>query len=293
MQTKNVKGYAKGIRTFWEQYKESKLGILGLFILLFAILVSAFSEVLAPYPVGILQGDRRNLLQPPGSKYLLGTDELGRDILSLLLYGGKVSLLIGLFATLIIAIIGMFIGVSAGYFGGMTEELLMRLTDTFLVIPSLPLMIVLASLLGATFWNMILVIGVTGWTGTARVLRAEVLSLKEMPFIESTRAIGASDARIIILHILPNVLPLIVSQAVLLIGGSILSAATLSFLGLGDPTTISWGMTLSHAFGVGSIVNNYYWYIIPPGLCITLIVLSFTFIGYSLELIVNPRIRKR
>lgn len=293
MHTKNIKEYVRNIRKFWEQYKESKLGILGLIILLFFILVSIFAEVLAPYPIGVLQGDRSSILQPPSSKYLLGTDELGRDLLSLLLYGGKVSLLIGLFATLIIAIIGVFIGVSAGYFGGITEELLMRLTDTFLVIPSLPLMIVLASLLGANFWNMILVIGVTGWTGTARVLRAEVLSLKEIPFIESTRAIGASDARIILLHILPNVLPLIVCQTILLIGGSILSAATLSFLGLGDPTQLSWGMTLSYAFGVGSIYNNYYWYIIPPGLCITLIVLSFTFIGYSLEQIVNPRIRKR
>jgi len=293
MQKNKIKGYARSIRKFWEQYKESKLGIIGLFTLLFFILVSTFPEVLAPYPVGVLQGDRKNLLQPPSSKYLLGTDELGRDILSILIHGGRISLLIGLFATLIIAFIGTFIGVSAGYFGGKTEELLMRLTDVFLVIPGLPLMIVMASLLGANFFNMILVIGITGWTGTARVLRAQVLSLKEMPFIESTRAIGASDARIIVWHILPNVLPLIVAQAVLRIGGSILSAATLSFLGLGDSTKISWGMTLSYAFGIGSIFNDYYWYIIPPGVCITLIVLSFTFIGYALDGIVNPRIRER
>ena len=293
MQKIKIKEYERSIIKFWEQYKESKLGLLGLFILLFFILVSAFAGILAPYPVGSIQGDINAILKPPTSKYLMGTDELGRDLLSLIIYGGKVSLTIGFLATLVTAIIGTLVGVSAGYFGGTTEELLMRFTDIFLVIPGLPLMIVLASILGATFWNMILVIGIQGWTGTARVLRAQVLSLKEKPFIESARAIGASDTRIIIRHIIPNVLPLIVAQMVLRVGSSILSAASLSFLGLGDPTHISWGMTLHYAFSVGSLFSGFYWYIIPPGICITLVVLSFAFIGYALDQVVNPRIRKR
>lgn len=292
-QKSKIKGFERSIRKFGEQYKESKLGLLGLFIFLLFVFASVFAEILAPYPIGPTQGDRNYILKPPSSKYLLGTDELGRDMLSMILYGGKVSLTIGILATLITAIIGTLVGVTAGYFGGKTEEILMRFTDVFLVIPGLPLMIVLASLLGATFWNMILVIGIQGWTGTARVLRAQVLSLKEKLFIESARSIGASDTRIIIRHIIPNVLPLIVAQMVLRIGSSILSASSLSFLGLGDPTHMSWGMTLHYAFSVGSLFSNFYWYLIPPGLCITLVVLSFTFIGYALDQIVNPRIRER
>ena len=292
-QKSKTQGYMRSIRKFGEQYKESKLGLLGLFIFLLFVFASAFAGVLAPYPIGPTQGDRDYILKPPSSKYLLGTDELGRDMLSMILYGGKVSLTIGILATLITAIIGTLVGVTAGYFGGRTEEILMRFTDVFLVIPGLPLMIVLASLLGATFWNMILVIGIQGWTGTARVLRAQVLSLKEKLFIESARSIGASDTRIIIKHIIPNVLPLIVAQMVLRIGSSILSASSLSFLGLGDPTHMSWGMTLHYAFSVGSLFSNFYWYLIPPGVCITLVVLSFTFIGYALDQLVNPRIRER
>ena len=293
MQKVKLKGYEKSIRKFWSQYMESKLGLLGLSILIFFVFISAFAHILAPYRVGPKDGDSKSILKPPTSKYVLGTDELGRDMLSVILYGGRVSLMIGMLSTLMTALIGTMIGVSAGYFGGRTEELLMRFTDVFLVIPGLPLMIVLASILGATFWNMIFVIGILGWTGTARVLRAQILSLKEKPFIESARAIGASDARIIGRHILPNVLPLIVAQMVLRIGSSILSASSLSFLGLGDPTHLSWGMTLHYAFSVGALFSNFYWYLVPPGFCITLVVLAFTFVGYALDQIVNPRIRRR
>jgi peptide/nickel transport system permease protein len=288
-----LEGYKKSMGKFWSQYKESKMGMLGLAILIFFVFISVFAEVLAPYPVGSKEGDRKAVLKPPSAKYFLGTDELGRDLLSILLQGGRVSLTIGLMATLVTAIIGTLIGVSAGYFGGRTEEILMRFTDLLLVIPGLPLMIVLASILGATYWNMILVIGIRGWTGTARVLRAQVLSLKEKPFIESARAIGSSDVRIIGRHILPNVLPLIVAQMVLRIGSSILSASSLSFLGLGDPTHLSWGMTLHYAFSVGSLFSNFYWYLVPPGVCIALVVLAFTFIGYAFDQIVNPRLRER
>lgn len=283
----------ENFRKFWSQYKESKIGLLGLAILLLLLFTSIFAEVVAPYGIGIGHGDRDAVLKPPSSKHLLGTDELGRDMLSMIIYGGRISLLVGFLATIIGATIGTLVGVTAGYFGGHIEDILMRITDTFLVIPDLPLMIVFASILGANIWNIILVLGILGWTGSARVLRAQVLSLKEKPFIESARAIGASDFRIIVQHILPNVLPLIVAQNVLRIGGAIMSAASLSFLGLGDPTHMSWGIILSFAFGVGALFSNYYWYIIPPGVCITLVVLAFTFIGYALDQIVNPRIRRR
>jgi peptide/nickel transport system permease protein len=283
----------RGIRNFWNQYRESKIGLVGLSILSFFVFISVFSDVVAPYPVGPMEGDRQALLQPPSQKYLFGTDEIGRDIISLLINGGKVSLMIGFLASFVSTLIGTLIGVSAGYFGGKIEELLMRFTDVVMVMPGLPLMIVLAAILGASFWNMIFVIGLLGWTGSARVLRSQVLSVKEKPFVESAKAVGASDARIISRHILPNVLPLIVAQNVLRVGSSILSAASLSFLGLGDPLHISWGMMLHFAFSRGALFSNYYWYLIPPGICITLVVLAFTFVGYALDQVVNPRIRRR
>jgi peptide/nickel transport system permease protein len=288
-----LKSYERNIRKFVSQYRESKTGLLGLSILIFFLLISVFANEVAPYPIGSTQGDLEAILSPPSAKYLLGTDELGRDLLSLLIHGGRISLTIGFLASSITIIIGTLVGVTAGYFGGNTEEILMRITDLFLVIPGLPLMIVLASIVGATFWNMIIVIGMTSWCGPARVLRAQVLSLKEKPFIESARAIGASDVRIIIHHILPNVLPLIVAQMVLRVGRSILSAASLSFLGLGDPTHISWSMILHYAFSTGSLVSKRNWYLIPPGICITIVVLAFTFVGTSLDQIINPRIRRR
>jgi len=154
-------------------------------------------------------------------------------------------------------------------------------------------MLVLAAILGTSFWNIIFVISITGWTGTARIVRAQVLSLKERAFIESSKAIGASDLRIIGVHLLPNVFPIILAQMVLGIGGAILSEASLSFLGLGDPLSISWGMILHWAFSSGALSSNYWWWIIPPGICITLVALGFTFVGYAFDQIVNPRIRRR
>jgi peptide/nickel transport system permease protein len=209
------------------------------------------------------------------------------------MYGGRISLLIGFLAAFTSGGFGTIIGLTAGYFGGWKEDVLMRITDIVLVIPRLPLMLVLSALLGTSFWNIIFVISITTWTGTARIVRAQVLTLKERAFIESSKAIGASDLRIIGVHLLPNVFPLILAQMVLGIGGAILQESALSFLGLGDPLSISWGMILHWAFSAGALSSNYWWFIIPPGICITLVALGFTFVGYALDQIVNPRIRSR
>jgi len=278
---------------FVSQYKESKLGIIGLLILCIFLFTSIFANHLSDFPIKATQGNLRDRFMPPNNKYILGTDDVGRDILTLIMYGGRISLLIGFMAAAISGGIGTIIGLIAGYFGGWKEELLMRITDIMLVIPGLPLMIVLAAILGTSFWNIIFVISIIGWTGTARVVRAQVLSLKERAFIESSKAIGASDMRIIAVHLLPNVFPLIVAQMVLRIGSSILSEASLSFLGLGDPLSVSWGMILHWAFSAGSLSSNYWWFIVPPGICITLVALAFTFIGSALDQIVNPRLRRR
>ncbi len=280
-------------RTFLNQFRESRIGMIGVLILLFFLFISTFADRLSDFPIKATEGNLRDRFSPPNRKYLLGTDDVGRDLLTLIMYGGRVSLLIGFLAAAISGGIGTAVGLVAGYYGGWQEELLMRITDIILVIPGLPLMIVLSALLGTSFWNIIFVISIIGWTGTARVVRAQVLSLKERAFIESSKAIGASDLRIIGVHLLPNVFPLIVAQMVLRIASSILSEASLSFLGLGDPLNISWGMILHWAFGAGSLASNYWWFMIPPGICITIVCLGFTFVGYALDQIVNPRLRRR
>jgi len=285
--------YKKRLKNFFTQFIESKSGVIGLFILLFFVFISVFANYLSDYPIKATQGDLTARFKPPSMKHWLGTDDVGRDLLTLIMYGGRISLLIGFMAAAISGGIGTAVGLLAGYFGGWKEEILMRVTDIILVIPGLPLMIVLAAVLGTSFWNIIFVISIIGWTGTARVVRAQVLSLKERPFIESVKAIGAGDGRIIGLHLLPNVFPLIVAQMVLRIGISILSEASLSFLGLGDPMSVSWGMILHWAFSTGALSSNYWWFIIPPGICITLVALGFTFVGYALDQVVNPRIRRR
>lgn len=285
--------YKKRIKSFVGQLLESRLGLIGVFILVFFIFISVFANYLSSYPILATKGNPRDRLLPPNRKYLLGTDEMGRDLATQIMYGGRISLAVGFLAAIISGVIGTAVGLAAGYFGGRVENLLMRITDIILVIPGLPLMIVLAAILGTSIWNIIIVISIIGWTGTARVVRAQVLSLKERPFIESVKAIGASDFRILLYHLLPNVLPLIVAQMILRIGNAILTEASLSFLGLGDPTIISWGMILHWAFSVGALSANYWWYIIPPGICITLVALGFTFVGYALDQIVNPRMRMR
>jgi len=285
--------YKKRIRDFISQYKESKLGLLGVAILIFFVFISVFANYLSDYPIGTTEGNLRDRFHPPSRKYILGTDDVGRDLATQIMYGGRISLLIGFFSALISGGIGTLVGLAAGHFGGWKENVLMRATDIIMVIPGLPFMIVLAAILGSSFWNIILVIAIRGWTGTARVVRSQILSLKERPFIESVKAIGAGDYRVIFLHLLPNVFPLIVAQMVLRIGSAIISEASLSFLGLGDPIHISWGMILHWAFSCGALSANYWWYLIPPGICITLVALGFTFVGYALDQIVNPRIRRR
>jgi len=285
--------YTKRLKGFINQYKESKLGIIGLIILSIFIFISVFANYLSDYSIKATEGDLSAQFEPPSYKHWLGTDDVGRDLFTQIMYGGRISLLIGFLAAAISGGFGTLVGLFAGYFGGWREDILMRITDIVLVIPGLPLMIVLSALLGSSFWNIIFVISIIGWTGTARVVRAQVLSLKERPFIESTRVIGAGDLRIIGLHLLPNVFPLIVAQMVLRIGSAILAEASLSFLGLGDPMSVSWGMILHWAFTTGALFSNYWWFLLPPGICITLVVLGFTFVGYALDQIVNPRIRRR
>jgi len=283
--------WKKRIKGFWLLYKSNKFGMLGLGILSIFIFITIFAPYIAPY--GEWEYAIAPPFSPPSMEHIFGTDELGRDLFSLVLYGTRTSLLIGVFAAFLSAFIGGFLGVISGYYGGIIDDVIMRITDTFLVIPSLVLMIVLAAMLGTSIYNIIFVIAITAWPGTARIVRSQVLSLKERPFVEFARAVGASDFRIMFRHIFPNVLPLIFANMILGISSAILSEAGLSFLGLGDPHHISWGLILHYASGHGAIAGGLWWYVVPPGICILLLVLSFIFIGYAMDEILNPRLRRR
>ncbi len=283
--------YKRKLKDFAEVYRESKLGMAGLGILLVFVFMAIAAPILAPHHPGELWLGPP--LHAPMEGFPLGTDELGRDILSLLIYGTHVSLVVGILGAFLSVIIGSLVGLIAGYYGGIIDTILMRITDLFLILPGLPLMIVLAALLGPSMWNIIFVIAIVSWPSVARVVRSQVLELKERPFIEASRVANASDFRIIFHHIAPNVAPVVFATAVLGIANAILSEAGLSFLGLGDPSHISWGMMLHYANEYGALVIGAWWYLLPPGICIILLVLAFVFIGYALDEIVNPRLRRR
>jgi len=232
-------------------------------------------------------------LQPPSAEFPLGTDYFGRSVLTLLIWGARVSLVVGLAAGVITAIIGTAVGVVGGYAGGKTDVAMNALSNWFLVIPWVPLAIVLASIMGQSVFNVIIVIGITSWASTARLVRAQTLTVKERGYVERASALGATRRKIVGKHVLPNLLPVILANTVLMIALAILSDTTLAILGLGDPNTVSWGSMLDEAFSYGAITSGIWWWILPPGIAIVTVVLSFTMCGIALEKILDPRLRSR
>lgn len=277
---------------FFHAVKNNKMALIGSLTLMFFILVAIFGPILVPFST-MEFGEVEDMLLSPSSEHILGTDDMGRDVFANLISGARISLLIGITATAISMIIGTLIGIVSGYFGKTADHLLMRFTDFFLVIPWLPLMMVLAAILGTSIWNIIFVIGITSWAGTARVVRAQTLSVKERQFVERTISIGASNKHIMLRHILPNVFPLVFANTVLVASVAIVSETTLSFLGLGDPSRASWGMMLHYAFECGAASAGAYWYYLPPGICVVAVVLSFTLMGYAFDEILNPKLKGR
>jgi peptide/nickel transport system permease protein len=259
----------------------------------FIAIIAVFGPMFFPFNSADVGKSAQDIFRPPSAQHWLGTDELGRDVFREVLAGAGISLLVGLLATAISILVGAAIGLIAGYRVGWLDSVLMRVTDFFLVIPTLPLVIALAAVFGQSLGIIILVIGLTGWPGTARIVRSQVLSLRERQFVVRVRSFGASDLRIVGLHILPNVLPLIFANTVLVIAGSILSEATLAFLGLGDPVHVSWGTMLHFAFVSGATGRGAWWYFLPPGIGIVIVVLGFTLAGHTLDRILNPRLRGR
>ncbi|WP_243060906.1 ABC transporter permease [Nocardioides sp. SR21] len=277
----------------WRLFRRSRTGMAGLCVLVFFVAVALLAPVLASESgLSVTQADGP-ILAPPSSEYWLGTDANGRSVLTLLIWGARISLFVGLMATLISVLIGTVVGLTSGYFGRWVGAVLFRLTEWFLVIPFLPLAIVLATVLGRSLLNIVIVIGVTSWPGTALLIRSQVLSIKERPYVERSRALGAGHRHLLGKHLLPNVVPIVFANTTLAVAVAILSETTLSFLGLGDPTRVSWGSMLDDAYSIGAITTGSWWYFVPPGVCVVLVVLAFTLVGQALEEVLNPKLRDR
>jgi peptide/nickel transport system permease protein len=277
------------------QYLHNRAGMFGLTVLVFFLAMAVFAPLLATHqnPNSWSWADADNSYLPPSREFLFGTDFYGKDVYSLTVFGSRASLIVGFVASVISILLGTTIGLSAGYFGKISDEVLMRFTDFFLVIPWFPLMIVVAMLLGRSFTNVIIVIGITSWPSTARIVRAQVLSVKEKTFIERSRAIGSNSGHIIYKHILPNVFPLIFANTILLIANSIFSESFLDFFGLGDTNVVSWGTMLETSYEKGAFSSYAWWNIFAPGACIVILIMSFYLIGDALDEILNPKLRRR
>jgi peptide/nickel transport system permease protein len=262
--------------------------VVGLSILAFFIAIALLAPLIAPdsphAQVGQVYG------RPTGSHWL-GLDDGGIDMLTLVMYGARISLLVGFAASIVAMLIGGGVGILSGFFGGKVDVVLMRITDYFLVIPDIPLMIVVAAIFGRSLLNIIIIIGVIYWTSTARLIRAQVKSVRERTYVKRAQALGAGNVRLMHKHVLPQIVPLLIANTVLTIATAIFAETYISFLGLGDPASISWGRLIENSLTGGAIFHQAWWAIIPPGLCVTLLILACTIIGQAIEDALNPRLK--
>jgi peptide/nickel transport system permease protein len=276
----------------WRQFRGYRGGLVGLVVLLTVVALAALAPVLTDQAGLSVVRSTGPINHPPTARYWLGTDENGRSILLLVWWGARVSLLVGAAATLLTIGIGTVVGILAAHFSGWPSALLLRVTDFFLVLPALVLAIVLSTVLGRGLGTIVLAIGVTSWPSSARLVRAQTLAIEARPYLERARVLGAGHLHLIARHTLPGVLPLVLANTTLTVASAIISESTLAFLGLGDPSRISWGGMINAALGTSAITAHRWWYVLPPGLAILLVVLSFTLCGRALEMVLNPNLRR-
>jgi peptide/nickel transport system permease protein len=294
-----MRGLAAAVRTV-RFIGGRPLGAFGLITIAMVVLMALFGTVFASQdPLASGSFDFAHRMESPSGAHWLGTDESGRDLLSQFLLGARVSLIVGLAAGTASAVIGAIVGICAGYFGGWVDRVLTFLDDWFLVLPFVPFAVLMATLLqddarqipGGRTAIIVLVLAITGWAGTTRIVRAQVLSLRERQFVERARSQGASHIWIMRRHILPNVMPIVWANSVLIVALSVLGEAGLSYFGLGDPDSFSWGTLLYNGFQAGAINAGAWWYVLPPGAAITLFVLAFFAVGQVIEDAANPKAR--
>ncbi|MEW8954995.1 oligopeptide ABC transporter permease [Clostridium sp.] len=271
----------------FRKFKNNKLAFIGLVILSVLLLLSIVAPLITN--IDMNKVDLSNISSSPSKDHILGTDEMGRDIFARLIYGGRVSLLVGIVGTLMQMLIGVTLGALAGYFGGVIDFIIMRIVDIFMCFPFFVIAITMAAILGPSLLNVIIIIGVLSWTSIARIVRAEILTLKNMEYIEASKAMGLTPLEIILSHILPNIMPSILVAATLSIANGILTESALSFLGMGVKLPQpSWGNMLSAAQNMSTLQNEW-WQWLPPGLCVLLTVLSINFLGDGLRDALDPK----
>jgi len=274
---------------FWRYFKKNRLAVGGLILVILIFLIAIFANLLSPYDPG--KTDVSLKLKPPSLRNYLGTDQLGRDAFSRMLHGSRISLTVGFIAVGISLLIGVLVGAVAGYYGSWVDSLLMRFVDTMLCFPSFFLILTVVALMGPSLINIMIVIGITSWMGTARFVRAEFLSLRERDFVQAARSLGGKDSRIIVQHILPNALAPVFVTATLSVASAILVEAGLSFLGFGvQPPAPSWGNILTEG---RTYIFDAWWLTVFPGLAILITVLSFNLVGEGLRDALDPRLRGR
>ena len=280
----------QGLRRFGAQFFRMPTAIAGVTVLAIAIIGALCAPLFIHASDLSVTQATGPLLSAPSAHFPLGTDQAGRSVLLLVIWGARPSLLVGVIATVITMVLGAVIGLVAGHYGGWVSRALMTLTDWFIALPSLPLAISLAAVLGHGDASITAAIAVTSWTATARLVRAQTLAVEARPFVERARVLGAGNVQVVTRHVLPNVAPLILVSGTLTIASAILAETTLTFLGLGDPTEISWGGMLNQAFGQGAVSAGAWWYLLPPGIAILIVVLGFTLTGRAVESVLNPRV---
>jgi peptide/nickel transport system permease protein len=275
-------------REFWARLKRNQMAMTGLTLVLGLFVVSVFAPWLAPYDPNLI--DLKQVLMPPSADHYLGTDTLGRDVLSRIIFGSQVSLKVGFVAVGLATLIGLLIGALAGYYGGWVDQVLMRLVDLMLCFPAFFLILAVIAVLEPSIWNIMVVIGLTSWMGVARLVRAEFLSLREREFVTAARALGAGDTRLILRHMLPNALAPVMVSATLGVAGAILTESALSFLGLGvQPPTPSWGNILTAG---KDNIEIAWWLSVFPGLAILITVMSYNLLGEGIREAIDPRLKE-
>jgi peptide/nickel transport system permease protein len=276
-------------KQFWRYFKRNRLAVGGLVIIVITFLIAGTASLLALYDPG--KTDVSMKLKPPSFQHYLGTDQLGRDVFSRMLYGSRISLSVGFVAVVISIFIGILVGAVAGYYGGWVDSFLMRFVDIMFCFPTFFLILTVVTILGPKFYNVMVVIGITSWMGTSRFVRAEFLSLRERDFVQAAKALGVKDSRIIFRHILPNALAPVFVTATLDVATAILVEAGLSFLGFGvQPPAPSWGNILTEG---RTYIFDAWWLTVFPGLAILITVLSFNLLGEGLRDALDPRLRGR
>ncbi|WP_029452020.1 oligopeptide ABC transporter permease [Clostridium algidicarnis] len=270
------------------RFKKNKLAMIGTVL----ILILAIFSIIAPLIISkdINKVDLMNISMSPSKDHILGTDEMGRDVFARLVYGGRVSLTVGMLGMLIQIFIGTTLGIIAGFYGGVVDSIIMRIVDVFMCFPFFVIAIAMAAILGPNIWNVIIIIGVLSWTGIARIVRAEILKLKKSEYIEAAHALGIKNIRILLKHLLPNIIPSVIVASTLSIASGILTEASLSFLGMGvKPPQPSWGNMLAAAQNMRTLQSEW-WLWIPPGLCVFLTVMSINFIGDGMRDFLDPNV---